>query len=229
MTCVMTNDAAWPRVVQNEEGFTMKSSFGWAAFGLAAVLLAACRGESPPGTHPFYREMCGAMCFRVGECSDLGPGYGEACAQDCPKGNAGWECDADDPSLERCLVEIEELTCDEVVTFEYPDSCIEACTGGPIICDDGVQADRDSPECLACIECALGWPCLAESQACDNSQACQDHRQCTDGCSEGDETCFDACYEEYPTGFELRLQSAQCLICDECPSKCDAAVSPLCQ
>lgn len=226
MTCVVTNDAACPRVVRNEEGFTMKSSFGWAAFGLAAVLLAACRGESPPDTHPFYREMCGAFCVRIEECSeDIGDGFAEGCARNCAEGNAGWECDAHDPSMEQCLVDIEDLTCDEVVTYEYPDSCIEACTGGPIVCDDGVQADRDSPECLACSECALGWPCLAASQACDNSQECRDFQQCTDGCTDDDATCFGACVEEYPTGSELSLQLDQCVYCDECPNNCNAAES----
>jgi hypothetical protein len=74
-----------------------------------------------------------------------------------------------------------------------------------------------------CIGCALEGNCADELDDCSNSFDCIDFANCIEPCV--DQSCFDNCFNSYPTGGDIYNTLLICVICDECYNDCDGAGS----
>ena len=89
-------------------------------------------------------------------------------------------------------------------------------SGGP--CDNGGACGDAQSGCIACAE---DGHCKTALNGCNTSEDCQAYGRCLDACVQGDDECFAACADQYPTGNSAYQTLLTCVICQECPVACD--------
>lgn len=85
-------------------------------------------------------------------------------------------------------------------------------------CDSGTWQD-----CDLCVSRNL--LCSDVFDACSAEPDCVFLFSCVDGCdSDGaDESCYQACYAQYPAGLDEFRAEQRCYICAQCPTASDDA------
>jgi hypothetical protein len=99
-------------------------------------------------------------------------------------------------------------------------SCLDRITTECSTLVAGCDGTGDCGDCGACAQ-ADGGPCIDAVNACSDDPECFAFIECINGC--GDQACFDQCLATYPNGSQLYVQLYVCVICDTCPTDCDAA------
>ena len=94
-------------------------------------------------------------------------------------------------------------------------------SGSPTGTQTGTTTCDDQGDCGACQNCALEGLCSSYMEACQASADCQSFFECVNSCT--DQTCFDACVAQYPTGASMYDDLALCVFCDACYNDCDGA------
>jgi hypothetical protein len=103
-------------------------------------------------------------------------------------------------------------------------SCLDRVTTEctPLVTVAGCDGTGDCNTCSACAQ-AEGGPCVDVVIACTGDPECSGFIDCINVCT--DQTCFDQCVATFPNGSQLYAQAFACVICDTCPTDCNAAGS----
>ena len=101
-------------------------------------------------------------------------------------------------------------------------SCLDEATSQ---CATSVKGCDGTGDCGTCSGCAqgVGGPCQSAADACLQDADCVALANCATPC--GDQTCIDQCTAQHPNGASLYAAAVTCIICNACPTDCDAASS----
>ena len=95
-------------------------------------------------------------------------------------------------------------------------------TGACVDMAGGACFDED-PATDDCGSCALAGPCAALFTTCTMNAECVALDGCLGACA--DQACADQCYVDHAAGEGDYTALLTCVICDTCPTECDAAGS----
>jgi hypothetical protein len=84
-----------------------------------------------------------------------------------------------------------------------------------------------------CASCAFAGNCADKVSACGMNPDCCDANPCSansfvgciTACMQGDTACEMKCQTDHPTGAMLYNDLVVCVICQECPMDCNAAMA----